>query len=78
MSIQFDQELDFTGLSCPTFILKTEKAVDGLRVSQVLKMIANDPGSLAEVQIWSTENGHELLGYEYEGGKFISYIKRTK
>jgi tRNA 2-thiouridine synthesizing protein A len=78
MSFQFDQELDCTGLSCPMPILKTKKAVDAMQIGQVLKMIATDPGSLPDVQAWSSKTGHELLGHEQEGPKFIFYIKRTK
>jgi TusA-related sulfurtransferase len=39
MTYQFDQELDCSGLSCPMPVLKTKKAIDGLQVGQVLKMI---------------------------------------
>jgi tRNA 2-thiouridine synthesizing protein A len=78
MSFKFDQELDCVGLACPMPILKTKKAVDGLQLGQVLKMVATDPGSLPDVQAWSSKTGHELLGYEQDGPKFIFYIKRSK
>lgn len=78
MSFNFDQELDCSGLACPMPILKTKKAVDGLQVGQVLKMIATDPGSLPDVQAWTAKTGHELLSHEEGGGKFTFYIKKTK
>ena len=78
MSFNFDQVLDCSGLSCPMPILKTKKAVDGLQVGQVLKMIATDPGSLPDVQAWSSKTGQELLGHEQDGSTFTFYIKRTK
>jgi tRNA 2-thiouridine synthesizing protein A len=78
MPFSFDQELDCSGLSCPMPILKTKKAVDALQIGHVLKMIATDPGSLPDVQAWSAKTGHELLGHEQDGAKFIFYIKRTK
>jgi tRNA 2-thiouridine synthesizing protein A len=58
--------------------LKTKKAVDALQMGQVLKMIATDPGSLPDIQAWTSKTGHELLEHEQEGDKFIFYIKRTK
>lgn len=76
MAYQFDQELDCSGLACPMPILKTKKAVDALQTGQVLKMTATDPGSLPDMQAWTSKTGHELLGHEQEGEKFIFYIKR--
>ncbi len=76
MSIDFDQVLDCSGLACPMPILKTKKAVDALQTGQVLKMVATDPGSLPDVEAWTSKTGHELLGHEQEANKFIFYIKR--
>ena len=78
MSITPDQTLDCSGMSCPMPILKTKKAVDGLQIGQVLKMIATDPGSTADMDAWTQKTGHQLVGSEQEGGKFIFYIKRMK
>ena len=78
MTEKFDQELDCSGLACPMPILKTKKTVDGMQVGQVLKMIATDPGSIPDVQAWTSKTGHELLEHEQSGNKFIFYIKKTK
>ena len=76
MANQFDQELDCSGLACPMPILKTKKAIDALQPGQVLKMTATDPGSLPDIQAWTSKTGHELLSHEQEGDRFIFYIKR--
>jgi tRNA 2-thiouridine synthesizing protein A len=78
MSITPDQTLDCSGMACPMPILKTKKAVDGLQIGQVLKMIATDPGATSDMEAWTQKTGHELVGSEQESGKFIFYIKRTK
>jgi tRNA 2-thiouridine synthesizing protein A len=78
MSIIPDQTLDCSGMACPMPILKTKKAVDGLQMGQILKMIATDPGSTSDMEAWTKKTGHELVASEQEGGKFIFYIKRTK
>jgi len=78
MAFNFDQELDCSGMACPMPILKTKKAVDGLQIGQVLKMIATDPGSLPDIQAWTSKTGHELVGHEEDAGKFTFYIKRAK
>jgi tRNA 2-thiouridine synthesizing protein A len=78
MAIPFDLELDCSNLACPMPILKTKKAIDGLQMGQVLKMIATDPGSTSDMEAWTKKTGHELVGSEQAGGKFIFYIKRMK
>ena len=78
MSFDFDQELDCSDMACPMPILKTKKAVDGLQVGQVLKMVATDPGSLPDIQAWTSKTGQELLGHEEDTGKFTFYIRKVK
>jgi tRNA 2-thiouridine synthesizing protein A len=78
MSITPDQTLDCSGLACPMPILKTKKAVDGLQIGQILKMIATDPGSASDMEAWTQKTGHQLVAAEQEGGKFIFYVKRMK
>ena len=76
MSFNFDQELDCSGLACPMPILKTKKAVDALQTGQVLKMIATDPGSVPDMEAWTSKTGHELLEHEQDGDKFTFFIKK--
>lgn len=78
MSIIADQELDCSGMACPMPILKTKKAIGGLEIGQVLKMIATDPGSRPDIQAWTSKTGHELIASEQEGGKYIFFIRRSK
>ena len=59
-------------------IIKTKKAVDGMKVGEVLKMISTDPGSVSDVKAWTGKTGHELLGHEETEGKYTFYIKKTK
>lgn len=59
-------------------IIKTKKAIDGLKVGEVLKMIATDPGSVSDVNAWSQKTGHQVLEHQEEGGKFIFFIKKTR
>ncbi|HVP21587.1 MAG TPA: sulfurtransferase TusA family protein [Anaerolineaceae bacterium] len=78
MPIIPDQTLDCSGLACPMPILKTKKAIDGLQVGQILKMIATDPGSTSDMNAWTQKTGHQLVGSEQEGGKFIFYVRKMK
>ncbi len=78
MSITPDQVLDCSGMSCPMPILKTKKAIDAMQIGQVLKMIATDPGSAADMDAWTQKTGHELIASEKEGNTFTFFIKKTK
>ena len=78
MAVSADQVLDCSGLACPMPIIKTRKAIDGLQVGQVLKMIATDPGSIPDIEAWSKKTGHTVLETEQASGKYTFYIKKTK
>jgi tRNA 2-thiouridine synthesizing protein A len=78
MNITPDQELDCSGLSCPMPILKTKKAVGGMEIGQVLKMIATDPGSIPDMQAWTKKTGQELLSYDESGGTYTFFIRKVK
>jgi tRNA 2-thiouridine synthesizing protein A len=78
MDITPNQTLDASGLACPMPIIKTKKAVDGMKVGEILKMISTDPGSVSDVKAWTGKTGHELLSHEESGGKYVFYIKKTK
>jgi tRNA 2-thiouridine synthesizing protein A len=65
-------------MACPMPILKTKKAIDGLQVGQVLKMIATDPGSVADMKAWTTKTGHTLVEHEEAGGKFTFFVRKAK
>lgn len=78
MAIDSDQVLDCSGMACPMPILKTKKTIDAMQIGQVLKMIATDPGSTSDMDAWTKKTGHELVGSEQDGGKYIFYIKKAK
>lgn len=78
MSYSADQVLDCSGLSCPLPVIKTSKAIKTLEIGQVLKMIATDPGSQADMEAWARQTSHDLLASVHEGAQYIYYIKRTR
>jgi len=76
--LKADLTLDNSGLSCPMPIIKTKKAMDGMKAGEILKMVATDPGSVSDIQAWVKKTGQELLGQETEGEKFVFYIRKVK
>ncbi len=69
-------ELDCRGLNCPLPILKTKKAIQGLEVGQIVKMIATDPGSIPDVAAFSRRTGHEVVQQSEGGGEYTFWIRK--
>ena len=74
--MDFDQELDTRGLSCPLPILKTKKSLNELASGQVLKIVATDPGSVKDMQAFAKQTGHALLSSEEQNKTFIFFMKK--
>ena len=73
---KFDDILDCVGLYCPVPIFETRKKMDILKKGQILKMMADDPGSKPDMESWARSTGNELLKIEEEDGVFTFYIKK--
>ena len=74
--MDFDQELDTRGLSCPLPILKTKKSLNGLSTGQVLKIVATDPGSVKDMQAFARQTGHVLISSSEENREFVFYMRK--
>lgn len=74
--LQFDIELDASGLSCPMPIMKLAKQIKSMQSGQILKMKGTDPGSLEDVPKWCKRTGNELLHVESKSGYNNFYIKK--
>ena len=56
--MEFDKEIDTSGLNCPLPILKAKKALNDLTSGQVLKVIATDPGSWRDFEAFAKQTGN--------------------
>lgn len=74
--MQYDKELDARGLACPMPIVKTRKALNELTSGQVLKVMATDSGSVADMKAFSEQTGNELLSSAQEGSVYVFFLKR--
>jgi TusA-related sulfurtransferase len=73
---EFHREIDTRGLNCPLPILRAKKALAEMASSQVLRILATDPGSVRDFQAFARQTGNELLGQETVGKEYIHYLKR--
>jgi tRNA 2-thiouridine synthesizing protein A len=74
--MNFDKELDASGLNCPLPILRAKKALNDMTSGQILRIIATDPGSVKDFDAFAKQTGNELLETTEEGGKFYYLIKK--
>ena len=71
-----DRVFDASGLMCPMPVVKAAREMKALAPGQVLKIIATDRGSVADVPAWAADSGHELLASDVEGAKFIFFVRK--
>jgi tRNA 2-thiouridine synthesizing protein A len=69
--------LDVRGQNCPMPLLKAKKALNGLAPSALLKVIATDPGSVRDFEVFARQSGNSLLDSQAADGTF-TYLLRKK
>ena len=74
--MEFDKEIDTSGLNCPLPILKAKKALNEMTTGQLLKVIATDPGSWRDFEAFARQTGNELLLQEKTESTFVFGLKR--
>jgi tRNA 2-thiouridine synthesizing protein A len=78
MSVAIAMSLDLKGLSCPMPIVKTAKAMKGLRPGEIVEVFATDPGSVPEFKAWSNSTGNPLLESTADGGVYRFIVKKKE
>lgn len=74
--MEFNKEVDATGLNCPLPILRCKKGLSELGPDQVLKVISTDPGSVKDFNAFCVQTGHTLLQLDVDENTFVFYIKK--
>ena len=72
-----DRVLDCRHLSCPLPVVRTAQAIKELEASQVLLVMATDPGFALDIKAWSSRSGHELVDFAEDGGAFHVRLRRS-
>ena len=75
--VKEDRLVDASGLSCPMPVVKAAKEMRGLEPGQVLKIVATDHGSLADIPAWAEDTGNELLETQSEGGRYVFLVRKS-
>lgn len=80
-SIKCDRFLDLRGLECPFPVVKAREEVVRMLVGEVLKVLADDKGSLKNFQGWASTAKNVVLmaqGLDLSGDEvyYTHYIRR--
>ena len=70
------EELDCRGMNCPIPVLKTKKVIVRLSSGDVLRVVATDPGTVADFLAFSKRTGHEILEHSEGDGEFVFIFKK--
>ena len=68
--------LDAKGLNCPLPILKANKMLKDVPTGETLRVLATDPGSVADFEDFCRTTGNELVESTREDGAYCFLIKR--
>lgn len=74
---EFDEQLDARGLHCPLPILKAKKRLYELDAGQVLRVLADDPGSVKDFQAFSRQTGNELLEQQELADHYLFLLRKS-
>ena len=75
-----DQErtIDVRGLFCPEPVFRTKIEIEKLASGDVLKVLADDPESEADISRWISRTGHQLLSVNKTKNDLEFIIKKAK
>jgi tRNA 2-thiouridine synthesizing protein A len=74
--IEFNLEVDASGLSCPLPLLRLKKALMNMASGDVVKVIATDPAAHLDFGVYSDQTGHLIIQLIKESNKQIFYFKK--
>ena len=68
--------LDVTGLSCPLPVLRAKKALKALQPGDELVVLATDPASVIDFEVFSSTSGNPLVTRSEEPGGVFRFVLR--
>lgn len=75
-SYQIDKKVDACGLQCPGPIMATFKALETLKVGQIVQVEATESGYRNDIVKWCDNTGNKLLVNEIEGNIYRAIIQK--
>ena len=76
MEIDVDIEIDLCGLQCPMPLLKAKLALNNMESTQILKVVATDPGSEKDFHLFIEQSDHQILDFQKDAITYSYWIKK--
>jgi len=58
-------------------LLKTKQSLNKMASGQVIRVIATDPGSERDFQVFAEQSGNRLLEFTKEDSTFVYWIQKN-
>ena len=78
MSVEYEYEIDATGLRCPLPVLKFKKLDKQLLDGAVVRVITTDPDSVNDFTVLCQMKGYQILDSDQVDNTFVFVIKIYK
>ncbi|HLS42241.1 MAG TPA: sulfurtransferase TusA family protein [Paenalcaligenes sp.] len=75
-TIEFQLEVDASGLKCPLPILRAKKALAQIESGQILKVITTDTHAITDFQAFARQTGNTLIKQEENDGVAVHFLQR--
>jgi TusA-related sulfurtransferase len=74
--MNIDATLDAVGLYCPVPIMLVTEKIKGLKIGQILEVLADDPDSLEDIPNWCKTTGNKFLKVKKNEGTYRFYVQK--
>ncbi|MCH9699715.1 MAG: sulfurtransferase TusA family protein [Gammaproteobacteria bacterium] len=61
MTIEYQHDIDTTGLHCPLPLLRLKKTLTGVESGEIIRLRATDPAAHLDIGVFSEKTGHKIL-----------------
>jgi len=76
--IEFDEELDATGLFCPEPLFEVRNLSETLEIGQCFKVLTDDPAADEDLHRWAKRSETEVLDFRIDEGILTFLFKKKK
>ncbi len=74
--IEFDLEVDASGLNCPLPLLRLKKGLMERQSGDIIEIIATDPAAHLDIGVYTEQVGHKIIEFLKIDGKQVFYIRK--
>ena len=79
LDIKISNSVDATGLFCPAPMAMLKIGLGEVKISEIVEIIADDPGFKKDLPAWCNATGNELLFLEKDEKRIIyGHVKKGK